>query len=77
MDGSRFWHGINIKVDKQVKKDAKKNDVMVLLALLDLNSFIGLRDAVAVLTLYRTGVRINTLGQLQEKHIDFEKSYYV
>lgn len=69
---SKFWHGINIKVDKQVKKGAKKDDVMVLLSLLDLSTFIGLRDAVAVLTLYRTGVRINTLGQLQEKHIDFE-----
>ncbi|KIL20593.1 MULTISPECIES: tyrosine-type recombinase/integrase [Bacillus] len=67
---SKFWHGINIKVDKQVKKGAKKDDVMVLLSLLDLN--IGLRDAVAVLTLYRTGVRINTLGQLEERHIDFE-----
>ncbi|WP_163071124.1 tyrosine-type recombinase/integrase [Priestia flexa] len=70
--GSKFWHGINIKVDKKVKKGAKKDDVMVLLSLLDLNTFIGLRDAVAVLTLYRTGVRINTLGQLQERHIDFE-----
>ncbi|MBD7962534.1 tyrosine-type recombinase/integrase [Fictibacillus norfolkensis] len=69
---SKFWHSINIKVDKQVKKGAKKDDVMVLLSLLDLNTFIGLRDAVAVLTLYRTGVRINTLGQLQERHIDFE-----
>ncbi|MGN8841210.1 tyrosine-type recombinase/integrase [Niallia sp. HCP3S3_B10] len=69
---SKFWNGINIKVDKQVKKGVKKDDVMVLLSLLDLNTFIGLRDAVAVLTLYRTGVRINTLGQLQEKHIDFE-----
>ncbi|MEQ6375740.1 site-specific integrase [Bacillaceae bacterium S4-13-56] len=70
--GSKFWHGINIKVDKKVKKGAKKDDVMVLLSLLDLNTFIGLRDAVAVLTLYKTGVRINTLGQLQERHIDFE-----
>ncbi|EIT85389.1 site-specific tyrosine recombinase XerD [Fictibacillus macauensis ZFHKF-1] len=69
---SKFWHGINIKVDKQVKKGAKKDDVMVLLSLLDLNTFIGLRDAVAVLTLYRTGVRINTLGQLQERHVDFD-----
>lgn len=55
---SKFWHGINIKVDKKVKKDAKKDNVMVLLSfsLLDLNTFIGLRDAVAVLTLYKTGV---------------------
>lgn len=69
---SKFWHGINIKVDKQVKKGAKKDDVIVLLSLLDLNTFIGLRDAVAVLTLYKTGIRINTLGQLQERHIDIE-----
>jgi integrase len=68
---SKFWHGINVKVDKKVKKGAKKDDVMILLSLLDLNTFIGLRDAVAVLTLYKTGVRINTLGQLQERHIDF------
>ncbi|KGA98124.1 integrase [Alkalihalobacillus alcalophilus ATCC 27647 = CGMCC 1.3604] len=69
---SKFWHGINIKVDKKVKKGAKEDDVMVLLSLLDLNTYIGLRDAVAVLTLYKTGVRINTLGQLQEKHVDFD-----
>lgn len=69
---SKFWHGINIKVDKKVKKGAKKADVEVLLSLLDLNTFIGLRDAVAVLTLYKTGVRINTLGQLCERHVDFE-----
>ncbi|WP_262381109.1 tyrosine-type recombinase/integrase [Bacillus infantis] len=69
---SKFWHGINIKVEKKVKKGVKKDDVMVLLSLLDLNTFIGLRDALAVLTLYKTGVRINTLGQLQDRHIDFE-----
>ncbi|MCA1011459.1 tyrosine-type recombinase/integrase [Halobacillus halophilus] len=69
---SNFWHGINVKVDKKVKKGAKKDDVKVLLSLLDLNTFIGLRDAVAVLTIYKTGVRINTLGQLEESHIDFE-----
>lgn len=69
---SKFWQNINIKVDKKVKQGAKKDDVMILLSLLDLNTFIGLRDAVAVLTLYRTGVRINTLGQLQEHHIDFD-----
>ncbi len=72
----KFWSGINIKVDKKVKKGAKKDDVMVLLSLLDLNTFIGLRDAVAVLTLYRTGIRINTLGRLQEKHIDFENKLF-
>lgn len=32
--GSKVWHGINIKVDKKVKKGAKKDDVMVLMILL-------------------------------------------
>jgi site-specific recombinase XerD len=68
---SKFWHDINIKVSKKVKTGANDKDVNVLLSLIDVNTFIGLRDAVAVLMLYRTGVRINTLGQLEQKHIDF------
>lgn len=68
----RYWKTINIKVDKNVKKGATSSDIQVLLSLLDLNSFIGLRDAVAIITLYKTGIRINTLGQLEERHIDFE-----
>lgn len=43
-----------------------------MLSLLDSSTFIGLRDAVAILTLFKTGIRINTLGQLKESHIDFE-----
>lgn len=68
----RYWKSINIKVDKNVKKGATSSEIQVLLSLLDLNSFIGLRDAVAIITLYKTGIRINTLGQLEERHIDFE-----
>ena len=67
----KFWHSINIKVDKSIKKGATRNEIDVLLSLLDTTAFVGLRDAVAVLTLYQTGIRINTLGQLEEKHIDF------
>ena len=67
----KFWLSINIKVDKNVKKGATKNEIEVLLSLLDTTTFVGLRDAVAILTLYQTGIRINTLGQLEEKHIDF------
>ena len=69
---AKFWQHINVKVDKKVKQGAKKDEVMILLSVLDLNTFIGLRDAVAILTMYRTGIRINTLGQLTEQHIDFE-----
>ncbi|WP_404467238.1 tyrosine-type recombinase/integrase [Planococcus rifietoensis] len=67
----KFWKTISIKVDKNVKKGARSDDIEVLLSLLDLNTFIGLRDAVAIITLYKTGIRINTLGQLEERHIDF------
>ncbi len=68
----KFWKSINIKVDKNVKKGAKSDEINILLSLIDLNTFIGLRDTVAILTLYKTGIRIGTLGQLEEKHIDFE-----
>lgn len=67
----KFWANIQIKVDKKVKTGANENDLNILLSLLDTSTFIGLRDAVAILTLYKTGVRINTLGQIREKHINF------
>ena len=71
----KFWSYIQIKIDKQVKKGAKANDIEVLLSLIDKNTFIGFRDTVAILTLYRTGIRIRTLGELKERHIDFENLY--
>lgn len=67
-----FWQSINVKVDKKVKKGAKPNDIAILVSLIDKNTFIGLRDVTAILTMYKTGVRINTLGQLTKKHIDWE-----
>ena len=68
----KFWKTINIKVDKNVKKGSASRDIELLLSLIDLNSFVGLRDAVAIITLHKTGIRINTLGQLEERHIDYE-----
>lgn len=68
----KFWKTINVKVDKNVKKGSASGDIELLLSVLDLSSFIGLRDAVAIITLHKTGIRINTLGQLEERHIDFE-----
>lgn len=70
---AKFWKSINVKVSKKVKKGSTANDINVLLSLMDLNSFIGLRDTTAILTLFKTGVRISTLGQLKEKHIDFDE----
>ena len=60
-----------MKVDKKVKKGAKPNDIAILVSLLDTSTFIGLRDVTAILTMYKTGIRINTLGQLSERHIDW------
>lgn len=67
----KFWKTINIKVDQKVKEGVTEHDVSVLLSLLDLGNFIHLRDAAAVLLMYKTGIRINTLVQLEERHIDF------
>lgn len=68
----RFWSNIQIKVDKEVKKGAKESDIDRLLHLIDKTTFIGFRDAVAVQLMYKTGIRIRTLGELRERHIDFE-----
>lgn len=68
----KFWKTINIKVDQKVKEGATEHDVNVLLSLLDLGNFIHLRDAAAVLLMFKTGIRINTLVQLEERHIDFK-----
>lgn len=63
----KFWKTINIKVDQKVKEGATEHEVNVLLSLLDLGNFIQLRDAVAVLVMFKTGIRINTLVQLEER----------
>lgn len=57
-----FWQAINVKVDKKVKKGAKPNDIAISVSLIDKSTFIGLRDVTAILTMYKTGIRINTLG---------------
>lgn len=70
----KFWKTINIKVDQKVKEGATEHEVTVLLSLLDLGNFIQMRDAVAVLVMFKTGIRINTLVQLEERHIDFRNN---
>ncbi len=66
----KFWKNINIKVDKQVKEGAMEQDIKILLSVLDLREFVQLRDATAVLLMYKTGIRVSTLANLEEKHID-------
>ncbi|MGE7624474.1 tyrosine-type recombinase/integrase [Viridibacillus sp. NPDC096237] len=71
----KFWAGIQIKIDKKVKTGAAEDDIDNLISLIDQNTFIGLRDTVAILTMYKTGIRIRTLGELQEHHIDIGNMY--
>ena len=74
---TNFWKSIQIKVDKKFKKGANENDLSVLLTLLDTSTFVGFRDTVAILVLFRCGIRSNTLGLLEEKHIDFNTNTLV
>ncbi|MED4699561.1 site-specific integrase [Lysinibacillus capsici] len=68
----RFWSNIQIKINKEVKKGTKESDIDKLLRLIDQTTFIGFRDACAIKVMYKTGIRIRTLGELRERHIDFE-----
>lgn len=74
---TKFWKTIKVKVDQKVKEGATDQEVNLLLSLLDLNHFVELRDAVAVLVMYKTGVRINTLSKLEESHINFDDNSLV
>ncbi len=69
-----FWKDVRIRVDTKIKLPADEKQLSVLLSLLDMTNFIQFRDAVAVLTIYKTGIRMNTLIQLEEKHIDFKNN---
>lgn len=70
---TKFWKSIHIRLDKKVKEATAKEDLKLLLTLIDVTTFIGLRDTVAILLIYKTGIRINTLINLEESHIDFEQ----
>lgn len=73
----KFWKNIKIKVDKTIKKPTEENELSILLSLLDKTTYSGFRDSVAVLLLYKTGIRITTLGLIEEKHIDFNNQMLV
>lgn len=71
----KFWTSINIKVDEVEKHGATKNDVEILLSLLDVTDFVQLRDATAILLMFHTGIRLATLAGLENKHLDLEGGY--
>lgn len=67
----QFWKSITIRVDSNVKEGATEREIRTLLSLLDLGDFVQLRDATAALLMFKTGIRINTIVHLENKHIDF------
>lgn len=69
---SVFWKSIKIKVDTPLKEAATEKELSLLISLLDKSTFSGFRDSIAILLLYKSGIRIKTLGLLREKNIDFE-----
>ncbi|MEC3606090.1 site-specific integrase [Bacillus glycinifermentans] len=60
-----------MKVDNKVKEGATYQEIKIILSLLDLTDFVQLRDATALLLMYKTGIRVGTLAHLKEEHIDF------
>jgi site-specific recombinase XerD len=69
---SKFWTNVKVKVDSKVKEGTTERDMNLLLSILDLNDFVQLRDGTAALLMYKTGIRLNTLTLLENRHIDFE-----
>lgn len=69
---SRFWNRLNVKVDENLKPGATDTDINVLLSLIDITEFVGLRDIVSILLMYKCGLRIRTVSLLEEKHIDMD-----
>jgi len=69
---SKFWKNIKIKVNTSVKEAATEKELALLLSLLDKSTYSGMRDSIAILLLYKTGIRIKTLGALREQNIDFD-----
>lgn len=67
----RFWTNINIRIDKEVKEGASADDIMFLINAIDKTTFTGLRNAIAILLCYKTGIRVETLGRIRESHIDY------
>ncbi|MEE6453161.1 site-specific integrase [Gottfriedia acidiceleris] len=69
---NKFWTSIRIKVDQKIKEGTTEQEISVLLSLLDYSNYVQMRDAVAVMLMWETGIRIRTLSSLEVHHIDFK-----
>lgn len=68
----KFWQDVTVTVDKDVKPEAKTEDIALLINSIDKSTFTGFRNATAIILMYKTGIRSATLSKLKEKHIDFD-----
>ena len=68
-----FWRRIDVKIDNEVKEGSDIADLAYLIESIDKSTFTGFRDAVAILLLFKTGIRITTLAKLKNHHIDFDE----
>lgn len=68
---TQFWKDIKVKVPRKQQAPAKENELEILISLIDTSTWIGWRDVTMLLVLYRTGLRINSLVEMRERHIDF------
>lgn len=66
----KFWRTVTVKTEQVVKQGAAEENVAQLLSVMDTATFIGLRDAVALLTMYRAGLRVGSLVSVKESDID-------
>lgn len=74
IQGHDWWNDLRIKVNETVKEGASQSDINAYLKVIDYSSYVGVRDALALLLMWETGLRIGTVTQLTESMIDFEKS---
>lgn len=74
---SAFWKNIKVKVDAPIKEASNEQDLALLVSLLDKSTFTGLRDSIAIVLLYKTGIRIKTLGDLRTQNIDFDNKLLI
>lgn len=69
----KFWAGIQVKVDEQVKPGVTLRELNKLLESLDLTEFAPFRDACLYILLWETGVRIETATLLELDMIDSQQ----
>lgn len=71
---NKFWINVSVKFDKKVKPEAKLEDIAIVVNHIDKTTFVGFRNAAAIILMLKTGIRSATLERLRESHIDFDNT---